>query len=160
MNKMLKRKSRLQSLSTSSSLMDISVVYGDEKITFNLREELIINENIINRELKEQPSSYAFIAMLHKKLVRRSVDADKKADRAFAKAFIKFKTSVDTSTSRVTSKEVAKEQAELDPIYIKLQKSASQAKEEADIVYVAVRSFEQRQSLIQTISANLRRENI
>ena len=154
----MKRKSRLQSLSSTSSLMEISLTYGDEKITFNLKEELKIDENIINRELKEQPSSYAFIAMLHKKLVRRSLDSDKKADRAFAKAFIKNKTSVDQSTGRVMSKEVAKEKAELDPIYIKLQKQSSQSKEDADVIYVAVRSFEQRQLLIQTISANLRRE--
>lgn len=140
--------------------MDISVTYGEEKIVFNLKEELRIDENIINNELKNQPSSYAFIAMLHKKLVRKSVDSEKKTDRAFAKAFIKNKTSVDESTGRVMSKEVAKEKAELDPVYIKLQKQSSQCKEDADIVYVAVRSFEQRQSLIQTISANLRRENI
>ena len=139
--------------------MDISVLYGAEKITFNLREELTIDENIINKQLTEQPSSYAFLAMLHKKLVRLSIDSDKKSDRAYAKAFIKEKTAVDPSTNRATSKEVAKEKAELDLIYIKMQKKASQAKEEADIVYVAVRAFEQRQSLIQTISANLRREH-
>lgn len=154
----MRRDQRIKKYAASSSLMDICIKYGDETIKFNLTEELAINENKITSEITEQPTIYAFIAMLHKKLVRVANDKDKTSERSYAKAFINIKTSVDESTGRAHSKEVAKEKALLDIKYIKADKASSQAKEEADVVGVAVRAFEQRQSLIQTLSANMRKE--
>ena len=61
----------LKKYSNSSSLMNIKIKYGEEIFKFNLKEELEINEDKINSELKEQPSIYGFLTLLHKKLMRR-----------------------------------------------------------------------------------------
>lgn len=143
----------------NSSLMDIEITYGDEVFKFNLFEELQINENIINKEITMQPSSYAFLGMLHKKLVRASKEKEKLAEREFAKAFVKIKKTLDNSTGRAHSKEVAKEEALLDVRYIKALKSYFSVKDMADTVEVALRAFEQRSFLVQTLSANLRKEH-
>ena len=43
---------RLKILAKNSSLTNISIQYGKEKIKFNLYEELIVNESRINEKLK------------------------------------------------------------------------------------------------------------
>ena len=121
-------------------------------------EELQIDENLINEELKRQPSLYSFIGMLHKKLIRRASEQEKKAERLYAKAYLRFKGSTDESTGRVTANEVAREKAQCDPVYKKNYSTFLEYKEQADTIGVCLRSFEQRSHLIQTISANLRRE--
>ena len=69
---------RLKILAKNSSLTNISIQYGKEKIKFNLYEELIVNESRINEELKNQPSYYGFLSLLAVKL-KRSM-GDKKAE--------------------------------------------------------------------------------
>ena len=75
---------RLKILAKNSSLTNISIQYGKEKIKFNLYEELIVNESRINEELKNQPSYYGFLSLLAVKL-KRSM-GDKKAELEKIKA--------------------------------------------------------------------------
>ncbi len=149
---------KLSKYTKGSSLMNISIEYNGEKITFNMYEELQINENTINAELKEQPSYYSFIGMLHKKLIRQAAEKEKSSERLWAKAYTKIKGEIDPNTNRVTSNELAKEKANLDIKYKKGYSSYLVAKEQADTIGICLKSFEQRKDLIQTIAANLRRE--
>ena len=70
---------------STSKLMDIRIHYGDEKFKFNLYEELVVNENKINSELKEQPSAYSFNSMLKKKLIRRMKDREKEKEKIYGR---------------------------------------------------------------------------
>jgi hypothetical protein len=43
--------------------------------------------------------------------------------------------------------------------YVKITNMCIKAKDDADTIYAAVRAFEQRKDLLQTISSNRRRES-
>ena len=153
------RISKIKKYAKSSKLMDITIKYGGDKFNFNLFEELVINENKINTELKEQPSSYGFLLLLHKKLVRVKDDLDLEKDKTWAQAYLKAKGTTDDNTGRPMANDSAKEMATADRKYIKSAQKLNKAKETADLVGSCCRSFEQRGHLVQSIAANLRKEN-
>jgi len=94
-----------------SNLMNISINYGEEEFHFNLIEELVVDENMINGEIKEQPSAYAFLSMLHKKLIRRAKDKEKEMEKTYADMFIKYKNQTDLQTHKPLANDLAKEKA-------------------------------------------------
>jgi len=153
------RISNIKKFAGKSKLMDITIKYGTEKFKFNLFEELVINENKINSELKDQPSSYGFLLLLHKKLIRIKDDLEIEKDKTWAKAFIKAKNKTDSKTGRPTANELAKEMATANQGFTEIALQLNQAKETADIIGSCCRSFEQRGHLVQSIAANLRKEN-
>lgn len=149
---------KLQKFSESSSLMDITVRFGDEKFNFNLYNELVINENKINDEIVNQASSYAFLNMLYKKLVRVYSDKDQQLRKKRSQLFIKFKSELDPLTSRPYNNDLAEDMVIKNKAYQELQKEVNEAQHQLDILEVCVKAFEQRYSLIQTLSANIRKE--
>lgn len=142
-----------------SDLMNIMIVHGDETFRFNLNEEVIVNENRINSEIKEQPSAYAFLGMLHKKLIRKAKDKERTMKKIYAVMYIKFKGEIDEQTNRPTANELAKEKAIASPRYQRSVKEYIRVQHESEVLEVCVLSFEQRSSLIQTLSANIRKTN-
>jgi len=150
---------RIKKYASTSSLMDVKITYGEETFEFNLFEELVVNENKINQEIKEQPSSFAFLAMLHKKLLRVSKDKKAEMEKAYARAYMQYKTKIDPETQRLYPKESAKELATKSPIYQQAIKKYHQAEEDWGVMDACVRGFEQRKDLIQTLSANIRKTN-
>jgi hypothetical protein len=143
---------------STSNLMEIAIHYGNEKFRFNLFEELVVNENKINTELKEQPSCYGFISMLQKKLIRRMKDKEKEKDKVYGKLYLKYRSELCSETGRYYSDDMAKQKVIIHNDYQKAVEELIIAEEEVGIITSCVRSFEQRSDLIQTISANLRRE--
>lgn len=141
-----------------STLMNINISYGDESFSFNLNRELIISEDKINHELKVQPSSFAFISMLHKKLLRVAKDKKAEMDKTFAIVYTNHKSKIDPDTKRPYPKESANYMATKSVRYQNAIKEYHEAEYNANIIETCVKGFEQRAFLIQTISANLRKE--
>jgi len=150
---------RIKKYASSSSLMDIKITYGDETFEFNLFDELVVDENKINQEIQEQPSAFAFLAMLHKKLLRISKDKKAELEQMYARAYMRWKNKMDSETQRLYPKESAKELATKSPEYQKAIKIYHQAEENWGVIDACVKSFEQRKDLIQTLSANIRKTN-
>lgn len=142
-----------------SNLMNISIFFGDETFKFNLNSEVVVNENKINQEIQDQPSAYAFLGMLYKKLVRKAQDKKREMEKTYGIMFIKFKSQTDLQTNRPTANDLAKEQAIVSSRYQKAVIEYIEAQHESEILEVCVKSFEQRSSLIQTLSANIRKNN-
>lgn len=149
---------KLNKYAGESGLMRIKISYGDEDFSFNLFKELVVDENTINKQIKEQPSSYAFLTMLHKKLIRVMKDKENEMIKIFKVLFIKYKKDTDEGTGRVYSNDMAEALAYRHATHQAAIRLYHQAQENANILYACVSSFEQRANLIQTISANLRRE--
>ena len=147
---------KLIQYATRSNLMDINVSYGKEDFSFNLSGELAIDENIINREVKEQPSSYAFLNMLYKKLIRAFKEAEKKMERKYSQLFLKYKQEKEDS-GRSLNNDSVKAKINIDPVYNELWNEFIEAEHQAMVLEVCVKAFEQRVNLIQTLSANLRK---
>ena len=74
-------------------------------------------------------------------------------------AYIECKSDIDSNTNRPYSNDVAKERAILNVKYQKLLKSYNDITDKVHTLSVCVKSFEQKAFLIQTISANLRKES-
>jgi hypothetical protein len=153
------KPSKLATYAESSSLMRINVSWGKETFKFNLYEELKISEDQITREAKEHPSSYAFLNMLLKKLILQ-VDASKSLmEKAWSREYAKYKQKINPDTNRPYNDDLAKAKADTSPVVKERRLEYYSYKNDANILEVAVKAFESRGSLIQTISANVRNEN-
>lgn len=150
-------KNKLITQARNSSLMDIRIVYGKEEITFNLFEEVVVDENKINQEIKNQPSVYAYLNMLYKKLIRVAKSREKEMEKRYANLFVKYKNTLDPLTNRPYNNDIAEERVKKNTIYQKLEREFLDAEHNASILEVCVKAFEQRYSLIQTLSANIRK---
>jgi len=141
-----------------SPLMDVRIKYGSEVFKFNLYEELIIDENKINTELQEQPSYYGFMGLLLIKLQRSKDDAEAELNKITAKLFIKYKTDINNNTGRENSEKLAEALVEDSDEFNEATKKLNKLKESVGIIKQCLLSFEQRSSLIQSLSANRRKE--
>ena len=148
---------RLNKYALESALMDIKISYGEETFDFNLFKELVIDENKIDSEIKDQPSAYAFLCMLHKKLIRIMKDKEKEAEKKYWALFLTYKSEIDPTTNRPNSNDVAEAKATKNREYQDKLQVYYDAELNCNIIETCVKSFEQRYSLIQTLSANIRK---
>jgi hypothetical protein len=141
-----------------AGFLQITIQYGDEKISFNLLKELAVSEETINSELKLQPSKYGFCLLLHKKLLTRYEQLCKERKRMWGKLFYMAKETKG-SNGRLMSDDLAKAYVEKHKDYATLTKACIQAKDDADTIYACIKSFEQRKDVIQTLSSNIRSQS-
>lgn len=133
-------------------------MYGDEKFVFNLASEVLIDENIINDEIKEQASSFSFLGLLHKKLVRVADEAEANVKKVYAQEYMNNKENLVIDGKKPTAEDL-KQYTTASEDYQKSLTDYYKAKEDADTIGHALKSFEQRAHLIQSISANVRMES-
>lgn len=149
---------KLDKYSETSTLMDIQIRYNSEKFKFNLFDEVKVKESQITSELMEQPTKYGFLTLLHTHLIKLHGDKELSVNRAFAKAYVKYKKEINKDTGRPNSDDVAKAKAEIEPEHVRLQDELLQTKFDMGRINACVRAFEQRKDILQTLSANRRKE--
>lgn len=149
--------SKIKKIASRSSIMDISIKYGKDVVKFNLFEELVVDENKLNDELKNQPSYYGFLAMLMAKLKRVMEDKKAELNKIEKELFLEYKEDKDPHTGRPYSNDMAEASIVSEPDYIKALDNYNKAEEDYNIVKACVDAFTQRSHLIQTISANMRK---
>lgn len=152
-------KKSLKKQITSSSLMQVKLKYNGESFRFNLVDELSISPDKINSELKDQPTYYSFLLLLQSKLIVYKEDCERELSKIYARKYIKFSEKKNPLTGRNYSDKLAKELAIDSEEYQSAYKKLLGAKNDLGIIQSCVRGFEQRSSLIQTLSANLRKES-
>lgn len=130
--------------------MNISIVYNGETFSFNLAEELRITEVTTRDAIKNQPTHYALLAMLHKKMINEVDDLQRQADKQYAIAFDKAGQNNPANKCKYI--------AEKDVLYQKILKKLLKYRGYKNDLEVCVRAFEQRKDLLQTLSANQRKE--
>ena len=138
--------------------MDIIIELGQETFRFNLYEELAVTEASIQREIFDQASSYAFVGMLHKKLLKVVADKTLSVDTAWAKSYTWYKGETNDDTGKPYSDDYAKQLANLDKEYLAAVAELNSITEKAGVLGICVKAFEERKDLIQTISANIRKD--
>jgi len=132
----------------------LTVHYKGEKININISQELSISENVINSQLKDSPSSYAFLCLLRDKQVKLRDTLERSKDVAYSEAYIYYKG----SGSGITN-ETAQHKANSNPKYKSLYKKYLRAVSKASNFISICRAYEGREKILQTVSANLRREH-
>ena len=151
---------KLRKYASQSTLMDMKVIWESEVYTFNLYEEIQINEDSITKEAVLQPSSYAFLTMLHRKLIRKQGELETELKRLYASLYIEKKSRTNNSTGRPYSEEHVKLEILNESQYKLLEDRLFKIKYKAEDIEACIRAFEQRYSLIQTIAANQRKERV
>jgi hypothetical protein len=149
---------KLSKIIDKSKVQIVKLKYDKEIISFNLAEELVVNESKLNSEIKNQPSYYGFLCILMAKLERLKNDQKAQMERVEAKIFIKYKNKNDPKTNRPYSNDLAEAKAKTDEGYQKAVKKYNKTLQDFSIIKSCVGSFEQRGSLIQSLSANVRNE--
>lgn len=141
-----------------SKLMDIFIKFNKESFKFNLFEELKIDEGTINSEIMEQPTYYAFLAVLAVKLNKRALDLEKELNKIYADYYVTYKGEIDPNTSRPYNNDMAEALATTEPEYQEVLEKYNTAVYNKNLIETCSKAFEQRASLLQSLSANVRRE--
>lgn len=146
----------LHKISQGSDLMNIDITYKGKRYRFNLHEELQIKETRLNDKLKEHASSYAFLTQFLTHLETYVEELERKYKKTYDKLYIKAKNK--TTGGRPMSDDLCKATAGSSSIYQGALKKYIKAKQDKNIIVRAVRAYETRKDLMQTLSANFRQE--
>jgi hypothetical protein len=153
---------RLKKILKTNKVTVIKLEFNGEKYLFNLDSEIAITKENLDGDIITQPRSYAFLSVLHKKLIAKAKNLEVDMNRIYSKVYYKYLTSTDThyykKMSSYPTTTVAKELAMKDLEYIEICRAFIKAEEDRDIAEVCVKAFEQRAFLLQTLSANQRKE--
>lgn len=131
----------------------LEIKYQGKKVKIDLTKELSINESIINSQLKDFPSNYAFLCLLRDKAIKKRDNLEKEKDRKFSELWIFYKG----SDSKMTN-DTATHRAIGSKKYQDAENEFLKASYEASRLISICRAYESRERILQTLSANLRKE--
>lgn len=132
----------------------ISVKYKGKLVTINITKELSIDENIINSQLKNIPSSYAFLCLLRDNLIKKRDTLEREKNIAYSKAWLFYKE----SDNRLNN-DNANHKAMVNPKYLSIEERYLKAVHKANKLISICRAYESRERIIQTLSANIRKQS-
>ena len=132
----------------------ISVEYKGKIVTINITKELSIDENIINSQLKNIPSSYAFLCLLRDNLIKKRDTLEREKNIAYSKAWLFYKE----SDNRLNN-DTANHKAMVNPKYLSIEERYLKAVHKANKLISICRAYESRERIIQTLSANIRKQS-
>ena len=131
----------------------LEIKYQGKKVKVDLTKELSINESVINSQLKDFPSNYAFLCLLRDKAIKKRDNLEKEKDRKFSELWIFYKG----SDSKMTN-DTATHRAIGSKKYQDAENEFLKASYEASRLISICRAYESRERILQTLSANLRKE--
>lgn len=132
----------------------ISVKYKGKIVTINITKELSIDENIINSQLKNIPSSYAFLCLLRDNLIKKRDALEREKNIAYSKAWLFYKE----SDNRLNN-DTANHKAMVNPKYLSIEERYLKAVHKANKLISICRAYESMERIIQTLSANIRKQS-
>jgi hypothetical protein len=132
----------------------ISVKYKGKLVTINITKELSIDESIINSQLKNIPSSYAFLCLLRDNLIKKRDTLEREKNIAYSKAWLFYKE----SDNRLNN-DTANHKAMVNPKYLSIEERYLKAVHKANKLISICRAYESRERIIQTLSANIRKQS-
>ena len=132
----------------------ISVKSKGKLVTINITKELSIDENIINSQLKNIPSSYAFLCLLRDNLIKKRDTLEREKNIAYSKAWLFYKE----SDNRLNN-DTANHKAMVNPKYLSIEERYLKAVHKANKLISICRAYESRERIIQTLSANIRKQS-
>lgn len=147
---------KLHKIAETSDLMVIDITYQGKRYKINLFDELQIKEGRLNDRLKEHASSYAFLTQLLTYLETQVEELERVAKKTYDKLYIKYKKT--TTTGRPMSDDLCKASAGANKDYQSSIKALIKARHDKNLLSRAVRAYESRKDLMQTLSANFRNE--
>lgn len=153
---------RLKKYIKTSNITVVKIKFEGKTYLFNLESEVKIDREVVSNVIHEHPSKYSFILMLHKKIIGLSKRVELDMNVTYSRCYLKYLTSKKSQYFKemgtYPTPTIAKELAMKDPEYVESVKRYIELEEQKDTLEACVKAFENRASLLQTLSANNRKE--
>lgn len=131
----------------------LKVTFQGKSLEIDLNKELSINENIINSQLKECPSSYYILCSLRDKYIKKRDDLEREKEYAYSKAWTYYKDSNERWSNDYVSHKAATNKA-----YVSAFERYLKAKDKAQQFITLCKAYESRTDILRTLNANLRKQ--
>lgn len=135
-----------------TELKKLRVKFEGNIITIDIAKELSINENIINSQLRESPTSYYILCSLRDKYIRERDLLAREKEEAYSQAWIYYKDANERWNNDYVS-----HKANLNKKYASICERYLKAVEKANKFISICRAYESRENILRTINANLRK---
>ena len=130
----------------------LKVKFQGKDLEIDLNKELKINEDIINSQLCDYPSSYYVLCSLRDKYIKERNALEREKDEAYSQLWVYYKDANERwNNDYVTNKVISsKKYSSIYERYLKAEARASQ--------FISLcKAYESRTDILRTINANLRR---
>ena len=130
----------------------LKVKFQGKDLEIDLNKELNINEDIINSQLCDSPSSYYVLCSLRDKYIKERNALEREKDEAYSQLWVYYKDANERwNNDYVTNKVISsKKYSSIYERYLKAEARASQ--------FISLcKAYESRTDILRTINANLRR---
>lgn len=130
----------------------LKVKFEGKLIEIDIQKELSINENIINSQLRESPSSYYVLASLRDKYIKERDALAREKEEAYSNAWLYYK-----DANERWNNEYVSHKANLNKKYSSIYERYLKAVEKANKFITICKAYESRENILRTINANLRK---
>lgn len=134
------------------TLNKLKVKFQGKDLEIDLNKELSINEDIINSQLMDSPTSYYVLSSLKDKYIKERNALAREKEVAYSELWIYFKDSNEKWNNDYVNNKVlsSKKYCSICERYMKAEAKANQ--------FISLcKAYETRSDILRTINANLRR---
>lgn len=130
----------------------LKVKFQGKTLVIDMGKELSIDENLINSQLSNSPSSYYILCSLRDKYIKQRDELAREKDEAYSAAWVFLKDSNERWNNDYVS-----HKANINPKYKSVYKRYLKAVEKANRFIAICKAYESREGILRTINANLRK---
>jgi hypothetical protein len=130
----------------------LKVKFQGSTIEIDLQKELAINENIINSQLRNSPSSYYILSALRDKYIKERDTLEREKEIAYSEAWLFYKDSNERWNNEYVS-----HKANTNKKYVSICERYLKAQQKAQQFITICKAYESREGILRTLTANLRK---
>ena len=133
-------------------LKPLKVKIDGQEIIIDIQKELSIDENLINSQLRDSPSSYYLLCRVRDKYIKLRDSLEREKDIAYSKVWTYLKDSNERWTNDYVS-----HKANTNNKYVSLYDKYLKACDKANLYISVCKAYEDRTNILRTLNANLRK---
>lgn len=134
------------------NLKPLKVKIDGQEIIIDIQKELSIDENLINSQLRDSPSSYYLLCRVRDKYIKLRDSLEREKDIAYSKVWTYLKDSNDRWNNEYVS-----HKANTNNKYVSLYDKYLKACDKANLYISICKAYEDRTNILRTLNANLRK---
>ena len=134
------------------NLKPLKVKMDGQEIIIDIQKELSIDENLINSQLRDSPSSYYLLCRVRDKYIKLRDSLEREKDIAYSKVWTYLKDSNERWNNEYVS-----HKANTNNKYVSLYDKYLKACDKANLYISVCKAYEDRTNILRTLNANLRK---
>lgn len=134
------------------NLKPLKVKIDGQEIIIDIQKELSIDENLINSQLRDSPSSYYLLCRVRDKYIKLRDSLEREKDIAYSKVWTYLKDSNERWNNEYVS-----HKANTNNKYVSLYDKYLKACDKANLYISVCKAYEDRTNILRTLNANLRK---